>query len=294
MKYAWIKEHRDEFPVAVMCRVFEVSKSGFYGWVKRPESKRATRTRAIHAAVKQVHEDSDGIYGSYKIAKELEKCEQLETACRNTVASAMREMELKSCVSKKFKPTTTESDPSKKPAKNILSQDFDAEAPNQKWVADITYLPTATGWVYLAVVLDLYSRKVVGWEMSDRLTTPVVTEAFRKAIESRKPERGTLLHHSDQGCQYTSEAFQKILKTMEITCSMSRTGCCYDNAVMERFFWSLKQEWTRHRTYEDQEEARMSVFKYIETFYNSKRIHQTLGYLTPDEFERNHRAALAA
>lgn len=294
MKYAWIKKHRDEFPVAVMCRVFEVSKSGFYGWLRRPESKRAIRTRAIHAAVKQVHEDSDGIYGSYKIAEELKNSEDFETACRNTVASAMHEMELKSCVSKKFKPITTESDPSKKPAKNILAQDFDAEAPNQKWVADITYLPTSVGWVYLAVVLDLYSRKVVGWEMSDRLTTPVVTEAFRKAIESRKPERGRLLHHSDQGCQYTSEAFQKILSTMEITCSMSRAGCCYDNAVMERFFWSLKQEWTRHRNYENMEEARMSVFKYIETFYNSKRIHQTLGYLTPDEFERKHRAAIAA
>lgn len=294
MKYAWINQYRDEFPVAVMCRVFEVSKSGFYGWLKRPESERAKRTRAIHAAVKQLHEESGQIYGSYKIAKELKKHDHLETACRNTVATAMREMELRSCVSKKFKPVTTSSDPSKKPAENILGQDFRAQAPNQKWVADITYLQTNDGWVYLAVVLDLYSRKVVGWEMSERLTTPIVTEAFKKAIESRRPERGTLLHHSDRGCQYTSEAFQKILKTMEITCSMSRTGCCYDNAVMERFFWSLKQEWTRHRKYENIEQARMSVFKYIETFYNSKRIHQTLGYLTPDEFERNYRAALAA
>jgi len=294
VKYAWIKQYRDKFPVAVMCRVLNVSKSGFYGWLKRPESKRAKRTRAIHAAVRTVYENSGQIYGSYKIAQELKQHEHLETACRNTVANAMHEMELKSCVSGKFKPITTESDPSKKPAGNVLAQDFGADAPNQKWVADITYLPVSGGWVYLAVVLDLYSRKVVGWEMSDRLTTPIVTTALRKAIESRRPERGTLLHHSDRGCQYTSDAFQKILRTMEITCSMSRTGCCYDNAVMERFFWSLKQEWTRHRQYENLEEARMSVFKYIETFYNSKRIHQTLGYLTPDEFERNYRAALAA
>ena len=177
---------------------------------------------------------------------------------------------------------------------NLLSQEFDAEAPNRKWVADITYLPTASGWVYLAVVLDLFSRIVVGWHMSNRLTTPIVTEALRKAIESRRPESGTLLHHSDRGCQYTSDAFQGILRTLNIQCSMSRTGCCYDNAVMERFFWSLKHEWTKHRRYENLEEARMSVFKYIEAFYNSKRIHQTLGYQTPEEFERNYRAALAA
>ena len=161
-------------------------------------------------------------------------------------------------------------------------------------MADITYLPVAGGWVYLAVVMDLFSRKIVGWGMSNRLTTPVVTEALRKANESRRPESGKLLHHSDRGCQYTSDAFQGLLRTMNITCSMSRTGCCYDNAVIERFFWSLKHEWTKHRQYRNLEQARMSVFKYIDTFYNSKRIHQTLGYLSPDQFERNYRAELAA
>jgi len=139
-----------------------------------------------------------GIYGSYKIAQELKKHEHLATACRNTVAFAMREMQLKSRVSKKFKPVTTESDLSKKPSRNILAQDFTSESPNEKWIADITYLPTAAGWVYLAVALDLFSRKVVGWAISEGLATPVVTETFRKAIESRQPERGTLLHHSDR------------------------------------------------------------------------------------------------
>ena len=294
MKYAWIKQHRDQYSITLMCEVFGVSKSGYYDAIDRPESNRAVRSRAIRESVKRVYEESGQIYGSYKIAEELAKDEQLETACRNTVATAMREMELKSCVSRKFKPTTTKSDPDKKPAENLLSQEFDAEAPNRKWVADITYLPTVGGWVYLAVVLDLFSRKVVGWHMSNRLTTPIVTEALRKAIESRRPESGTLLHHSDRGCQYTSDAFQGILRTLNIQCSMSRTGCCYDNAVMERFFWSLKHEWTKHRRYENLVEARTSVFKYIEAFYNSKRIHQTLGYQTPDEFERNYRAALAA
>ena len=277
-----------------MCQVLGVSKSGYYGWLARPESKRAKRSRKIREAVKQVYEESGQIYGSYKIAEELQTNERLETACRNTVAKAMQELGIKSRVSRKFKPTTTKSDPTKKPADNILSQAFDAEAPNQKWAADITYLPTVTGWVYLAVVMDLFSRKIVGWQVSNRLSTPIVTEALRKAIESRRPEAGALLHHSDRGCQYTSDAFQRILRTMNIQCSMSRTGCCYDNAVVERFFWSLKHEWIKHCRYNNVEEARLSVFQYIETFYNSKRIHQNLNYQTPDEFEKNHYAVLAA
>ena len=150
-----------------------------------------------------------------------------------------------------------------------------------------------SGWVYLAVVIDLFSRKVVGWEMSNRITTPLVTGALRNAIEARKPVMDELIHHSDRGCQYTSEAFQKIMRTTNITCSMSRTGCCYDNAVVERFFWSLKHEWTKFEEFENLDEARMSVFKYIETFYNSERIHQTLDYQTPNEFEENYHTALA-
>lgn len=294
MKYAWIKDQRDNFPIRVMCRVLGVSKSGYYGWLDRPESKRAHRSRQIRNAVKQVYTDSGQVYGSYKVAEELQKNDQLESACRNTVARAMHEMGLKSRVSRRFKPTTTKSDPDKQPAANVLDQRFQAEAPDQKWAADITYLPTVSGWVYLAIVMDLFSRKIVGWQMSNRLTTPIVTDALKKSIESRRPESGTLLHHSDRGCQYTSDAFQNILRTMNITCSMSRTGCCYDNAVVERFFWSLKHEWTKHQQYENLEEARLSVFKYIETFYNSKRIHQTLGYQTPDEFERKYHAAIAA
>ncbi len=151
-----------------------------------------------------------------------------------------------------------------------------------------------SGWVYLAVVIDLFSRKVVGWEMSNRITTPLVTGALRNAIEARKPVMDELIHHSDRGCQYTSEAFQKIMRTTNITCSMSRTGCCYDNAVVERFFWSLKHEWTKFEEFENLDDARLSVFKYIETFYNSERIHQTLDYQTPNEVERKFRAALAA
>ncbi len=293
MKYAWIKDHRDCFPVVAMCRVLQVSKSGYYRWVKAKPSLRTLRSLRIQASVKQVYEDSNQIYGSVKIADQLGKDDRLETACRNTVAAAMREMGLKSRVSKKFTPTTTVTDPSKIPAPNILDQSFTADAPNRKWVTDITYLPTQLGWVYLAVVLDLFSRKVVGWSISESLATPLVSTALRHAIEARRPDTTSLLHHSDRGSQYTSDDYQQTLRTLNITCSMSRTGCCYDNAVMERFFWSLKHEWTKFETFADINQTRSSVFGYIETFYNSKRIHQTLGYKTPDEFEAQHRTKLA-
>jgi putative transposase len=276
-----------------MCRAFQVSKSGYYRWLKAEPSLRTQRSERIRSSIKQVYEESNQIYGSYKIADQLGKDDRLEAACRNTVASAMREMGLKSRVSKKFTPTTTVSDPSKVPAPNILDQTFTADAPNQKWVTDITYLPTQLGWVYLAVVLDLFSRKVVGWSISESLATPLVSTTLRNAIEARRPDTKSLLHHSDRGSQYTSDDYQQTLRTLNITCSMSRTGCCYDNAVMERFFWSLKHEWTKFEDFADINQARRSVFQYIETFYNSKRIHQTLGYRTPDEFEELHRTKLA-
>lgn len=294
MKYAWIHEHRDSFPVTVQCEVLEVSASGYYDWLDRPPSPRVKRHEQIQAAVRQVHTESHGIYGSLKIAKQLRERPDLESACRNTVAQAMRELGLKSRIAKAFTPTTTQSDPSKQPAPNELAQDFTATAPNRKWVTDITYLATAEGWVYLAVVLDLFSRKVVGWALSPSLATELVSEALRQAVEARRPEGRDLLHHSDRGCQYTSDAYQQTLRTLGIQCSMSRTGCCYDNAVMERFFWSLKHEWTNHENFQNLADARLSVFRYIETFYNSERLHQTLEYLSPNQFEAENAPAEAA
>lgn len=294
MKYAWIANHCDSFPVAVMCDVLGVSTSGYYDSVDRPPSPRAERHERIKEAVAQAHAESHGIYGSHKIAAELNQREDLETACRNTVAAAMQEMGLKSRVSKAFTPTTTQADPTKRPADNTLDREFTADEPNRKWVTDITYLPTAMGWVYLAVVVDLFSRKAIGWSIGTSLATELVSDALRRAIERRRPDGKQLLHHSDRGCQYTSDAYQKILRTLGITCSMSRTGCCYDNAAMERFFWSLKHEWTKHETFANLEEARLSVFKYIETFYNPVRLHQTLGYLSPNQYEAEHAPAAAA
>ena len=174
-------------------------------------------------------------------------------------------------------PRTTDSRHGLGVAPNVLDRQFAVERPNQAWVSDITYLPTREGWLYLAVVLDLFSRKIVGWSLGDSLATPLVAAALRRAIESRRPVGGELLHHSDRGCQYASDAYQRTLRLLGIECSMSRVGECYDNAVAERFFWSLKHEWTNHAEYADLEAARRSVFKYIETFYNPVRLHQKFG-----------------
>jgi putative transposase len=278
VKYVWIDRHRDSFPVTAMCRTLGVSLAGYYAARDRQPSRRAERHARIQQAVRQVHAESHGVYGSKKIAEALHRRDDLERACRNTIAVAMREMGLKSRVSRGFTPTTTRADPTKQPAPNVLNRDFRAAEPNRKWATDITYLPTATGWVYLAVVMDLFSRKIVGWSLGASLATELVAEALRRAIESRRPDGARLLHHSDRGCQYTSDAYQRTLRALGIECSMSRTGDCYDNAAMERFFWSLKHEWTNHESFTDLEHARMSVFKYIETFYNTERLHQALDY----------------
>jgi len=294
VKYAWIHEHRDLFPVAQMCDVLCVSRSGYYNSLDRKPSPRAQRRERILYAVRRVHAETKGIYGSVKLAKVLQQRQDLEVACRNTIARAMREMGLKSRVSKAFTPTTTQADPTQQPAPNTLDRDFTADAPDRKWVTDITYLATTAGWVYLAVVIDLFSRKVVGWAMSESLATTLASDALRQAIESRRPDGKRLLHHSDRGCQYTSDAYQRTLQALGIACSMSRTGNCYDNAVMERFFWSLKYEWTNHETFDNLDAARLSVFKYIETFYNSQRLHQTLGYQSPNQYEAVHAPVVAA
>jgi putative transposase len=294
VKYAWIREQRDLFSVTALCRVLEVSSSGYYAWVDRPDSSRTRRRARIRQAVRQVHGQSHGIYGSWKIAISLKAQPELESACRNTVARAMREMGLNSRTSRRFTPITTRADPTKRPAPNVLDQDFTATAPNRKWVTDITYLATARGWVYLAVVLDLFSRKVVGWALSNSLATELVSEALHQAVETRRPAGRDLLHHSDRGCQYSSHDYQHTLQTLGMQCSMSRTGCCYDNAVMERFFWSLKHEWTNHESFRNLEDARLSVFRYLESFYNSRRLHQTLGYLSPDQFKAAHAPASVA
>lgn len=216
MKYAWIKDHSGSFPVALMCDVLGISPSGYHGSLKRKPSARAERHQRIKPCVQETHKASHGIYGSCKIADTMQKDDAMESACRNTVAAAMRELGIKSRVTKRFQPTTTQADPSKQPAGNVLDRDFTADAPNRKWVTDITYLATATGWVYLAVVIDLFSRKAVGWSIGKSLSTALVSDALREAIEQRRPDGKKLLHHSNRGCQYTSGLTTKRLPILKM------------------------------------------------------------------------------
>ena len=232
--------------------------------------------------IRRVHEASDGSYGSPRVHEQL--LAQGETACVHTVAKCMKEAGICVKARKAFVPKTTESDPTHQTFDNVLDREFDVPSPNQKWVGDITYIPTLAGWVYLAVIIDLYSRKVVGWSMSEHLRSELAGEALALAIESRRPGVG-LLHHSDRGVQYTSDDYQQLLNEHQIQCSMSGVGQCWDNAVAESFFSTMKREHVNGQTYQSLREARSSVFQWIECWYNRQRLHSTLGYKSPEMFE---------
>lgn len=281
MKYAWIKEHNERFSVTIMCRVLQVSTSGYYGHLERKPCAMRKRREAITQAAAQSYFVSRRIYGYRKVHQDL--LEANIVCCKETVRCIMRQLGLYSRVKRKFV-LTTDSDHQMAIAENILDRDFSAGRPNQKWAADITYIPTCQGWLYLAVVMDLYSRKIVGWAMSEHINSALVTSAMRMAISQRRPQAG-LLHHSDRGSQYASEAFQDLLDDNRIVCSMSRKGNCWDNACMESFFGSLKTEWLSDKKYKTRDHARNDIFKYIELFYNRKRRHAGLGYLSPAAYE---------
>ena len=281
MKYAWIHAHRDSYPVSIMCHVLEVSTSGYYAARTRPPSVRAQRREQIAAAAEAAYHDSHGVYGDRKVHDDLQ--EQKVECCRETVRHVLGEQGLFSRTKRKFV-ATTDSRHDQPVAANVLARDFTAEAPDQKWTADITYIPTRQGWLYLAVVMDLFSRRIVGWSMSASLATALVLDALRMALTHRQPS-ADLLHHSDRGCQYASADFQQLLAEHGITCSMSRKGNCWDNAPTESFFGKLKTEWVHGVDYADHDEARQHLFQYIELFYNRKRKHATLGYVSPAAFE---------
>lgn len=292
-RYQFIDQHRERYPLATLTQTLEVSRSGFYEWRERPVSDRARRREGLAQRVQDVFAEHDGIYGSRKIAREL--IERQVQVCRNTVAALMRTRNLHSKAQRRRSFTvTTDSNHLEPIAPNVLDRDFTATGPNEKWVADITYVATDEGWAYLAAVMDLYSRRIVGWAVSDSLETSLVLEALDRAIETRRPARGALTHHSDRGCQYASSDHRARLAEQGITCSMSRRGDCWDNACMERFMNSYKNEWANHRRYETVKEVHHSTFEYIEIFYNRKRRHQTLGYLSPIAFDEKHRSMNAA
>lgn len=264
-----------------MCRVLEVSRSGYYGWLGRPESLRAKRHRDLLVKIRRAHIASRKIYGSPRIHGEL--VGQGERVGKNTVASLMRKADIQSKVHKRFV-VTTDSRRTKRPAENMLGGIFTSERPNQKWVSDVTFIPTRKGWLYLSAVMDLYSRMIVGWSMGERNSVQLAADALEMAAVHRGDIQGVVLH-SDQGAQYASTSYQQLLSDLGIICSMSRRGNCWDNAPMESFFHSLKTEWVSFEDYKTRSEARTSLFDYIELFYNRTRRHSALRYRSPLAFE---------
>ena len=283
MKFRFIKEHlADAYPLGVACEVLEVSRSGYYAWRDRPASARAKRRQELAEKVKAVHEHNRGVYGSPRVFQALKAGG--ESVCENTVAKVMRERQIRAKSKKKFVPRTTDSGHEQPVAPNVLDRQFEAQVPDRKWAVDITYVPTGEGWLYLAGVIDLCSRKVVGWSMAGHMRTELVSDALSMALARRRPGAG-LLHHSDRGVQYASEDYQYLLQSHGIACSMSGRGDCWDNAVMESFWGTLKTELVNHERYETREQAKASIFEFIEVFYNRKRLHSSLGYLSPEQFE---------
>jgi transposase InsO family protein len=279
-----MQQHQTEFPISVMCEVLSVSRSGYYAWRKSSESKRKQSNGTLRKKIRAVHRNSGESYGSPRVYKALKK--QGETCSKNRVARLMREDGLKAKSKRRFK-ATTNSKHNLPVAPNLLNRDFSPEAPNQVYAGDITYIWTTEGWLYLAVVIDLFSRSVVGWAMDKRMTRQLVMDALTMAVQRRRPPPGVIFH-SDRGSQYASSGFQKLLVKYGMICSMSRKGNCWDNAPVESFFGSLKQELVFHQKYPTRFHARQSIFDYIERFYNRRRLHSTLGYESPADYEATY------
>jgi transposase InsO family protein len=282
MRFQFIEKHRDELPVKLMCKVLEVSTSGYYAWRGRPPSKREMANRALTAKIQEEFKKSGETYGSPRIYQVMRK---LGLMCsQNRVARLMSAADLKAKQTRRYR-STTKRNKADRAAPNILQRDFSAEAPNKKWVADITYIATQEGWLYLATILDLFSRRVVGWAMSPRMTSDLTLSALDMATRRCRPGRG-LIHHSDQGSQYTDSKYQAVLAAHGIVASMNGVGTWYDNAPMESFFATLKSELVHHRAYRSRAEASPDVFYYIEAWYNRRRLHSALGYESPEVYEQ--------
>lgn len=282
MKYAVIKENSRHFSVRMMCRVLLVSHGGYYNWASRKVCMRGLQNVDLTSKIKQVFESNRSRTGSMRMTKHLKLLG--ENVGRNRVARLMRLAGLRAKASKKFK-ATTNSKHSLPVAPNLLEQNFTAVRPDTKWVTDITYIWTDEGWLYLATVLDLYSRKLVGWSMLERMTSQLVKDALQMALWRRKMPRGVIVH-SDRGSQYCSADYQRLLTQHHLICSMSKRGDCYDNAAMESWNHSFKVEAIHGEKFRTRQEAKNQVFEYIEVYYNQNRLHSTLGYLSPNQFEK--------
>jgi putative transposase len=287
MRYRFISDHREIFRVGLMCNVLDVSRSSYYAWLKRPESARKKENKNLAIRIKAIHGQRRKTYGSPRVHKELNengvKCSQ------NRVARIMKQEGIRAIVPRKYK-ATTDSKHSFPVAPNLLKQDFDIKEPNKVWLADITYIPTLEGWLYLAAVMDLGCRRIKGWSMSDRLTKELALKALKMAICNNRAITG-IIHHSDRGSQYASTEYQKLLADNGMIPSMSRKGNCWDNAPMESFFHTLKTEWVYGFKYNTRQEAKVSLFRYIEIFYNRQRRHSALQYMNPCQYELYKMAA---
>lgn len=283
MIYGFIQDHEHQFRVNKMCQVLGVSRSGYYGWRSRPTSRRDLANRELLAEIRRIHRADCIVYGSPRVYQELAargiQCSE------NRVARIMRAHKIRAQQGKRLRRPALKTS-SVWIAPNVLAGKFQTEGANQVWVADITYISTKKGWLYLAVVMDLYSRRIIGWSMSSRITSKVSLDALQMALLKRNPEPDTLLHHSDRGIHYANKDYQQLLTQKGVRASMSRRGVCYDNAVMESFFHSLKVERVLSQNYHSQKEARRDLFEYIEIFYNRKRRHSSLGYVSPVEYEQ--------
>ncbi len=281
MKYECIERRRTDYAVRMMCPLLKVSRSGYYAWRRRPESDRAQRDRWLMPKIKRIHEASYGTYGSPRVRDEL--TDEGVHVGRHKVARLMRLARLRGCPKRRFR-VTTQRDRTHRAAKNLLKQNFAAQAPNQCWASDMTYISTRQGWLYLAVVMDLYSRRIVGWSMGKWMSRRLVVDALKMAVGARQPT-GALIHHSDRGAQYTSDEFRTELAKHGIECSMSSTGNCYDNAVVESFFGMLKRDRVNRVRFRTRDDGRRDLFNYIEVFYNRKRRHGYCGNMSPVDFE---------
>ena len=288
MMFSFIAKHRGIWPVALICEALGVSRSGFYAWLTRPRGRRAQGHEELSEAIRRSFLDSDRTYGARRVWHDLLA---VGVSCGlHAVERLMRLNALRARPKRRRLPSDTGVRPTAELAANLLDRQFTAAAPNRKWAADFTYIWTAEGWLYVAVVLDLYSRRIVGWSMSASMTAELVTDALMMAVWRRGRPR-ELLHHSDRGSQYTSEQCQRLMDDAGIVCSLSRSGNVWDNAAMESFFSSLKTERTARKVYRTRDQARADVFDYIERFYNLRRRHSTLGYLSPVDFEERLRLA---
>lgn len=285
MKFAFVARERQRYPLWLLCRALGISVSGYYRWHKQHGvvTPHQMANQRLTAAIHKIHASSYGTYGSPRIHAQLQA--EGWSCSKQRVERLMRQAGLHGKCKRRGRPLTTQSQHSLPVAENLLNREFVATQPNQKWTGDITYIPTAQGWLYLAVIIDLFSRKVVGWAMDTTMTADLVKRALQAALATRRPGDG-LLHHTDRGSQYASQPYQTLLQGQRMQVSMSRRGDCYDNAVTESFFATLKVERVRDQRYASPAEAKQDIFRYIEAFYNRCRLHSTLGYLSPDQFER--------